>query len=87
MSKVDTAKIFAASFKAASGDTAAAVYSSCIRFIAIMMVIIAMIWCINHFLGNEERAQEGFLIQLGSRSVRIVMGLCLFILILIVKGN
>lgn len=87
MSKVDIAKTFAASFKQAAGNTAPAVYSSCIRFVAIMMVIIAMIWCINHFMDNAEREQDGFLIRLGSRSIRIVMGLCLFILILIVKGN
>lgn len=87
MSKVDIAKTFAASFKQAAGNTAPAVYSNCIRFIAIMTVIIAMIWCINHFMDNAEREQDGFLIRLGSRSIRIVMGLCLFILGLIVKGN
>jgi len=86
MGKVDIAKIFRTSFKQGAGTEAQA-YSSCIRFIAIMMVIIAMIWCINHFMGNEEKEQEGFLIRLGSRAIRIVMGLCLFILILIVKGN
>ncbi len=87
MGKVDIAKTFAASFKQAAGDTSASAYSGCIRFVAIMMVIIAMIWCINHFMGNEEREQDGFLIRLGSRTIRIVMGLCLFILTLIVKGN
>ncbi len=87
MSKVDIAKTFTASFKQAAGNTEANTYSSCIRFIAIMMVILAVMWCINHFMGNEEREQEGFLIRLGSRSIRIVMGLCLFILILIVKGS
>jgi hypothetical protein len=87
MSKVDIAKNFAASFKHASGDTAAGAYSSCIRFIAIMIVIIAMIWCINNFMGNAEREQDGFLIILGSRLIRIALGLCLFILTLIVKGN
>lgn len=87
MSKVDIAKSFAASFKQATGETAASTFSSCIRFIAIMLVIIAMMWCINHFLGSEEKAQEGFLLHLGSRLTRIIFGLCLFILILIVKGN
>ncbi len=86
MSKVNIATTFATSFKQAAG-TAAGVYSSCIRFIAIMMVIIAIIWCINHFMGNAEKEQEGFLIVLGSRLARIVLGLCLFILTLIVKGN
>ncbi|HBD7114608.1 hypothetical protein SC943_04545 [Legionella pneumophila serogroup 1] len=87
MSKVDIAKTFAASFKQAAGDTAASAYSGCIRFIAIMLVIIAVMWCINHFMGHTEKEQEGFLILLGSRLIRIVLGFCLFILILIVKGS
>lgn len=87
MSKVDIAKTFAASFKQAAGNTAASAYSGCIRFIAIMLVIIAVMWCINHFMGQTEKEQEGFLILLGSRLIRIVLGFCLFILILIVKGN
>ncbi|HAT1956934.1 TPA: hypothetical protein JA976_06715 [Legionella pneumophila] len=87
MSKVDIAKTFAASFKQAAGDTAASSYSGCIRFVAIMLVIIAVMWCINHFMGHTEKEQEGFLILLGSRLIRIVLGFCLFILILIVKGS
>jgi|GEM_PF-2651292 len=87
MSKIDIAKTFASSFKQAAGDTAAGTYSSCIRFVAIMMVVLGVIWCINHFMGDTEKEQEGFLLVLGSRLIRIVMGLCLFILILIVKGN
>jgi hypothetical protein len=78
MSKVDIAKTFAASFKQAAGDTAASAYSGCIRFIAIMMVIIAVMWCINHFMGSEEREQEGFLIRLGSRSASLWDFACLF---------
>ncbi|WP_133139268.1 hypothetical protein [Legionella genomosp. 1] len=87
MSKLDIAASFAASFKQAAGDTAASAYSNSIRFVAIMLVIIGLIWCINQFMGNAEKEQEGFLILLGSRLIRIVLGLCLFILILIVKGN
>lgn len=87
MSKIDIAKTFAASFKQASGNVAASTYSSSIRFIAIMLVIIAVIWCINNFMGSAERDQDGFLILLGSRLIRIVLGLIIFILALIVKGN
>ena len=87
MSKVDIAKNFAASFKQAAGDTAASVYSGLIRFMAIMLVIIGLMWCVNQFMGHAEKGQEGFLILLGSRLIRIVLGFCLFILILIVKGN
>ncbi|HAT7033753.1 TPA: hypothetical protein JAN94_16075 [Legionella pneumophila] len=87
MSKVDIAKTFASSFKQAAGDTTASAFSGSIRFVAIMLVIIGLIWCINQFMGNTEKEQEGFLIILGSRLIRIVLGFCLFILILIVKGN
>ncbi|MBA2656841.1 MAG: hypothetical protein H0U70_07615 [Tatlockia sp.] len=87
MNKAEIAKNFALSFKQGAGNTAATTFSSSIRFIAIMMVIIAVIWCINHFMSNAERDQDSFLFLLGSRLIRIVIGLCLFILILIVKGN
>ena len=87
MGKVDIAKTFAASFKQGAGDTAASTYSGFIRFTAIMLVIIALMWCVNQFMGQVEKEQEGFLILLGSRLIRIVLGFCLFILILIVKGS
>ena len=87
MSKVDIAKTFATSFSQATGTISAASYSGLIRFVAILVVIIAVMWSINHFMGAEEREQEGFLNRLGSRLIRIIIGLCLFILILIVKGN
>jgi len=87
MGKIDIAKTFATSFSQATGSIAAASYSGLIRFVAIVMVIIAVMWSINHFMGAEEREQEGFLNRLGSRLIRIIIGLCLFILILIVKGN
>lgn len=87
MGKIDIAKTFATNFSQATGSIAAASYSGLIRFVAIVMVIIAVMWSINHFMGAEEREQEGFLNRLGSRLIRIIIGLCLFILILIVKGN
>lgn len=87
MNKIDIAKTFATSFKQAAGDTPASAFSGCIRFIAILLVIIALMWCINHFMGQTEKEQDGFLILLGSRLIRIVFGFCLFILILIVKRS
>lgn len=87
MSNVDIAKVFATSFSQATGSISAGSYSGLIRFVAIAMVIIAVMWSINHFMGAEEREQDGFLTRLGSRLIRIIIGLCLFILILIVKGN
>ena len=82
MGKTEIAKNFATSFSQAAGGI-----SSSIRFVAIMLVIIAMMWSINHFMGSEEREQEGFLLRMGSRLIRIVIGVCVFIIFLIVKGS
>lgn len=87
MGKTEIAKMFASSFSQAAGGVSVKTYSSSIRFVAIILVIIAVMWSINHFMGSEEREQEGFLIRMGSRLIRIVIGFCLFILCLIVKGN
>lgn len=87
MTQSEIAKNFANAFKQAAGNTAAQTYSSCIRFVAIMLAIIAFIWCINHFMGNAQREQDHFLLLLGSRLIRLIIGLSLFILILIVKGS
>ena len=87
MIKSDIATHFATSFQQAAGGISVKTYSSSIRFIAIMLMIIAVMWSINHFLGSEEREQEGFLLRMGSRLIRIVVGFCVFILCLIVKGN
>ena len=87
MNKGEIASQFAVSFKQASGDIAAKTYSSSLRFIAIMLVIITMMWAINQFMNSEEREHEGFLIRMGSRLIRMVVGVCLFILCLIVKGS
>ena len=87
MGKTEIAKNFATSFSQAAGGISVKTYSSSIRFVAMMLVIIAVMWSINHFMGSEEREQDGFLIRMGSRLIRLVIGFCLFILCLIVKGN
>ena len=87
MEKTEIAKNFARSFSQAAGGISVKTYSSSIRFVAIMLVIIAMMWSINHFMGSEEREQEGFLLRMGSRLIRIVIGVCVFIIFLIVKGS
>jgi len=87
MGKTEIAKKFATSFSQAAGGVSVKTYSSSIRFVAIILVIIAVMWSINHFMGSDEREQEGFLIRMGSRLIRIVIGFCLFILCLIVKGS
>lgn len=84
MSKDEIARLFAASFKQGSQGVSVNVFSSSIRFIAISLVIIAVMWSINHFMGAEEKEQDGFLLRLGSRLVRLVIGLMVFILLLYV---
>ena len=82
MSKDEIARLFAASFQQSSQGVSVNVFSSSIRFIAISLVIIAVMWSINHFMGAEEKEQDGFLLRLGSRLVRLVIGLMVFILLL-----
>lgn len=85
MSKDEIARLFSATFKQASNNIPAHVFSSSIRFMAIAMVIIAVMWSVNHFMIAEEKEYHGYLIRLGSRLIRLVIGLMLFILILFVK--
>ncbi|MFO8827578.1 hypothetical protein SC657_08510 [Legionella pneumophila] len=85
MSKDEIARMFATTFKQASNNISAHVFSSCIRFIAIALVILAVMWSVNHMMGAEEKQQQGYLLRLGSRLVRLVIGLMLFILVLFVK--
>lgn len=85
MSQDELARLFATSFKQASNNLSAQIFSNSIRFIAISFVILAVMWSVNHFMGAEEKQQQHYLLQLGSRLVRLVIGLVLFILILVVK--
>lgn len=87
MGKTEIAKLFAASFSQASNGISVKTYSVSIRFMAIMLVIIAVMWSINHFMGSDERAHDGYLLIMGSRLVRIVIGFCVFILCLTIKGS
>ncbi len=84
MSKDEIAKLFAATFQQGSQGVSVNVFSSSIRFIAISLVIIAVMWSINHSMGAEEKEQHGFLLRLGSRLIRLVIGLMVFILLLTV---
>ncbi|HAT9314930.1 TPA: hypothetical protein JBB95_03370 [Legionella pneumophila subsp. pneumophila] len=85
MSKDEIARMFSTTFKQASNNISAHVFSSSIRFIAIAMVILAVMWSVNHMMGDEEKQQQGYLVRLGSRLVRLVIGLTIFILVLFVK--
>lgn len=85
MSKDEIARLFATSFKQASNNISAQAFSGSIRFIAMALVILAVMWSVNHMMDAEEKQQQGYLVRLGSRLVRLVIGLMLFILILFVK--
>ena len=86
MSKDEIARLFAASFQQSSQGVSVSVFSGSIRFIAISLVILAVMWSVNHFMGSEEKEQDGFLVRLGSRLIRLVIGLMVFILLLFVRG-
>lgn len=81
MNKSEMAQHFNRSFFEASGIKAS-VYSDSIRVIAIVFTLLAVMWCINHFMSMEERQHDTYLISLGSRIVKLVIGLMLFILLL-----
>lgn len=83
---LNTATDFAKAFHAAGGVHALS-YSGFIRFIAIMCVILGVLWSLVHFMGEEAKSSEVFLVSLGSRAVRLVIGLTLFISLLITKGS
>ena len=82
MTKTDITHYFKTSFYEASGHVNASVFSSTIRWLAVVLVILAVMWSINHFMRQEERHHDTYLISLGSRIVKLVIGLMLFILLL-----
>ena len=86
MSKDEIARLFATSFQQSSQGVSVSVFSGSIRFIAISLVILAVMWSVNHFMGSEEKEKDGFLVRLGSRLIRLVIGLMVFILLLFVRG-
>ncbi|WP_133130231.1 hypothetical protein [Legionella yabuuchiae] len=86
MSKDQIAKLFATSFQQSSQGISVSVFSNSIRFIAITLVILAVMWSVNHFMSLDEKEQDGFLNRLGSRLIRLVIGLMVFILLLTVRG-
>lgn len=72
---------FTQAFHEAGGYTALQ-YCDLIRFIAVMLVILAVMWSIHHFLSSEAKESDGFMVRLGSRTVRLAIALMLFILFL-----
>ena len=72
---------FANAFHEAGGQTVHQ-YCDFIRFIAVMLVILAVMWSIHHFLSAEAKESDGFMVRLGSRTIRLAIGLMLFIIFL-----
>lgn len=72
---------FAHAFQEAGGQVAHQ-YGDFIRFIAVMLVILAILWSIHHFLSAEAKESDGFMVRLGSRTVRLAIALTLFIVFL-----
>lgn len=78
---------FSDSFKHGASEIAASQFSNSIRFMAILFVLLGVMWCVHSFMDIERRQADDFLVVLGSRVIRLVLACCLFILILMVKGN
>jgi len=78
---VSVSKTFATAFYEAGGFRANQ-YCDLIRFIAVMFVVLAVMWSIHHFLSSEAKEQDGFMVRLGTRTVRLAIGLMLFIIFL-----
>ena len=72
---------FANAFREAGG-LAAMQYCDLIRFIALMFVILGVMWSLHHFLSSEAKEYDRFMVRLGSRAVRLSIGLMLFIIFL-----
>ena len=72
---------FANAFREAGGQTVTQ-YCDLIRFIALRFVILGVMWCLHHFLCSEANESDGFMARLGSRAVRLSIGLMLFIIFL-----
>jgi hypothetical protein len=51
-----------------------------------MSVILGVMWALHHFLGDEAKESDGFMYRLGTRTVRLCIGLALFIIFLTTGG-
>ena len=80
-----SALVFSHAFFEAGGQKAI-IYCNLIRFAALMSVILGVMWALHHFLGMEAKESDGFMVRLGTRTVRLCIGLALFIIFLTTKG-
>lgn len=72
---------FSKAFQEAGGFGALS-YSNLVRFIAVMSIIMAVLWSMNHFMSEEAKRSESFMVQMGTRVVRLAVGLILSIIFL-----
>ncbi len=86
MTKTDITHYFNLSFYEASGHLQTSLFSSTIRWLAIVLVILAIMWSINHFMQFESRT-DTYLVEFGARLVKLVIALTFFILLLTIQGK
>lgn len=80
-----SALVFSHAFFEAGGQKAI-IYCNLIRFVSVMSVVLGVMWALHHFLGDETKESDGFMYRLGTRTVRLCIGLTLFIIFLTTKG-
>ena len=73
--------MFVSAFADACGHPALMV-QNLIRFVAVALVIIGVIAALNHFMGEEAKASEHYMVLTISRIVKVLIGLTLFIALL-----
>ncbi len=79
--KREISSAFASAFQEAGGQSAH-LYSELIRFTALMFVVLGILWCLHGFLDADARSSDAFMVQIGSRLVKLVIGLMVFILLM-----
>ncbi len=78
---------FLRSFHEASGQMDAALSSYIIRWLAIVLMLLAVMWSINYFMNIETKSNDTYLMDFGARIVKLVIALTLFILLLTTQGK
>ena len=79
--KREISNAFSNAFQEAGGQSVH-LYSELIRFTALMFVVLGVLWCLQGFLDANARASDAFMVQVGSRLVKVVIGLMMFILLM-----
>ncbi|KTD23933.1 hypothetical protein [Legionella maceachernii] len=85
MSNADLSQQFAISFAHAADGLTVTMFANSIRFLALMLMIVAILFSINQFMA-DLKAQEDFLTQFAFRLIRLIIACCCFLLLLTTKG-